>query len=287
MKIDDFYLRTVCGDIALQAPEMNKRTGVEVRALPGVTFQTDLEQEGFPLLSLRKIPMSFVPEQMWMLSGTNTTEWLSRHTKIWDSFTEFDGTITSAYGHRWRHWFRPRVYNAAQISRGDGAVDQINIVLAKLKVDPSSRHAVVMMWDPGTDLIVKQKNVPCPVMFTLNVIHGRLNLHLIIRSNDMVLGFPTDVAGFALLQHILAQKLGVSPGVYTHSISNAHVYENQMYAIEEMRLRRPDRGNVQFTLPADAYKRACDLDDSLVQEIKDGFTNYLPLAAITGIPIAL
>ena len=43
--------------------EKNKRTGHEVKAIPGMHFSIDLEREGFPLLTLRKIPVKmFVAE---------------------------------------------------------------------------------------------------------------------------------------------------------------------------------------------------------------------------------
>lgn len=273
MNINEFYVNMVCNKIAMQPPELNKRTGITVHASPGVMFKTDVINDGFPLLSLRSMPFSFVPEIMWFLSGSNKVEWLSSHTKIWDSFAEENGQVTSAYGFRWRYHF---------------GVDQIELALQKLKADPSSRHAVVMMWDPATDLTVPQKNVPCPYSFTLNIIRGKLHLHLIIRSNDMVLGFPTDVAGFALLLHILAQELRVRPGLLTVSISNAHVYSNQLEAIEEMAYRTYDEfPPVHFRLPENAYARACSLDETLIAEIKAGFSNYNPHPAIKNIPIAI
>lgn len=258
----------------LQTPkEMNERTGIEVRALPGITFQTDLEKEGFPLLALRRLPMSFIPEIMWFLSGNSHTEWLSKHTKIWDLFTNEDGYVSSAYGYRWRHHFD---------------VDQLEVVLDKLKKDKSSRHGVIMMWDPNMDLTVPQKNVPCPYTFTLNIIRGRLHLHLTIRSNDMVLGFPTDVAGFAFLQHILAQHLEVRPGLLTVSISNCHIYENQVEAALEMIDRSTDTLTTTYLqLPQNSLERAMSLDDTLIQDVKSGIIGYNPHEAIKNIPIAL
>ncbi len=253
-------------------PELNLRTGIEVRAMPGATYWTDLYKDGFPLLSLREMPMSFIPEIMWFLSGSNKIDWLSKHTKIWNAFAETNGEVTSAYGFRWRYHF---------------GVDQLELALNKLKRDPSNRHAVIMMWDPATDLTKIQKNVPCPFAFTLNITNGRLNLHLIIRSNDMVLGFPTDVAGFALLTHILAQELNVRPGQLTVSISNAHIYENQMWVIDEMSSRYMELNPVRLELPKNAYRRACDLDEKLIDEIKASFLNYSPQAPIKNIPIAL
>lgn len=291
MNIDVFYKHEVCRRIMARPEELNKRTGEKVRSVPGVMFRTDLELEGFPLLSLRKMPMSFIPEQMWFLSGENKIEWLSKHTKIWDSFAEENGTITSAYGYRWRHHFlvgEPLATDMAKHVKGLGKVDQLELVLNTLKSDPSSRHGVVMMWDPGIDLVMYQKNVPCPYTFTLMIIEDRLHLHLTVRSNDMVLGFPTDVAGFALLQMILAQKLGIKPGIYTHSISNAHVYSMHEDVIKIMDARVPGTSNSPIlTLPLKSYERGCALDDSLIEEIKAGLTGYDPQPVIKGIKIAL
>ena len=277
MKIDAFYQRQM--SILRQVPEeTNKRTGEKVRALPGITFRTKILHDGFPLLSLRKMPWSFIPEQMWFLNGTNRIEWLSKHTKIWDSFAD-DGIVSSAYGTRWRNWFQQGSENKA--------LDQLSTVLEKLRKDPSSRHGVILMWDPEFDLVYAQKNVPCPYTFTLMIIKNRLHMHLIVRSNDMVLGFPTDVAGFALLQCILAQELGVEPGVYTHSISNAHIYSMHDSVVDEMLSREQGTKKVELELPPGSYERACSLDDSLVTDIKCGITGYEPKEAITGIKIAL
>lgn len=270
-KFDSAY-RGVLMDCLGAVPELNARTGKAVHARAGVTFRTDLETDGFPLLSIRKMPWSFVPEVMWMLSGSKSTEWLSSHTKIWDSFTEPDGTVATAYGNRWRHSF---------------GVDQLDITLRKLSEDPSDRHAVVSIWDAREDLTIRRKNVPCPVMFTLNVIGGRLNLHLVIRSNDMMLGNPTDVAGFALLQCMLAQRLKLRRGILTVSISNAHVYGDQVPFAEELLRRDSETARVDLDLPQNSYARACGLDHELVGEIKSAFSGYKPAEALKGIPIAL
>lgn len=263
----------VYNDLLQQPIEINQRTGIGVKALPGIMYRTDLEKEGFPLLSLRRIPFNFVPEIMWFLSGSKNAEWLSKHTKIWDSFKDEDGTISSAYGYRWREHF---------------GLDQLQIVIDKLRHDPSTRHGVIMMWDPYEDSLKKQKNVPCPYTFTLNIIQKRLHLHLTIRSNDMVLGFPTDVAGFALLLEMIAQHLNVRTGVLSVAISNCHIYENQIEAVETMLTRW--KGGVlrpYLNLPENSFVHACALNDFMVKEIKDGIKNYQPYESIKNIPIAL
>ncbi len=257
--------------------EVNKRTGHEVSALPGLHFSHDIEKDGFPLLTLRKIPIKmFVAEQIWFISGARKpADFLREFTKIWDAFTNPADTVTVAYGYRWRKHF---------------GRDQLGNLVKHLQKDNTSRHGVVVTWDPSSDGLggTLRKNVPCPYSFTVNIIGGRLHLHNIVRSNDMVLGFPADVAGFALLQCVLAQKLGVKPGIYSHSISNAHVYDNQYEAVKEMLRRKTAHKAIRIELPKNTYDRAEKKDRKLVEQIAGPLTTqYVPHPAITGLAIVL
>jgi thymidylate synthase len=131
-------------------------------------------------------------------------------------------------------------------------------------------------------------NVPCPYTFTVNIIGGRLNLHNIVRSNDVILGLPHDVAGFALLQAMLAQRLGVELGLYTHSISNAHVYDIHYEAAEDMIKRPSNQPGAKLELPKDSFVRAENKDESLVFEIFENLSSqYQPDEPIKGLRIVL
>lgn len=257
--------------------EVGKRQGVETKAIPGLTFSIDIERDGFPLLTLRKIPIkTMIAEQIWFTSGARKPEdFLREFTKIWDAFTNPGDVLTVAYGYRWRKHF---------------GRDQLRMLIELLQEDPTSRHGVIVTWDPAQDGLggIAKSNVPCPYSFTVNIIGGRLHLHNIIRSNDMILGFPHDVAGFALLQCMLAQHLGVAPGIYTHTISNAHIYEGHYGAARELMKRPTDHKNIILTLPEKSFPRAEKKDVSLVTEIFENLTSqYAPAEAITGLKIVL
>jgi thymidylate synthase len=257
--------------------EVNSRTGHETSALPGLSFSIDIEKDGFPLLSVRKIPTKiFIAEQLWFISGARKPEiFLREFTRIWDDFTNPGDVVTVAYGYRWRRHF---------------GRDQLGKLVKLLQDDPSSRHGVVVTWDPASDGLggVSKGNVPCPYTFTVNIIGGRLNLMNVVRSNDMILGFPHDVAGFALLQLILAQKLGVKPGVYTHTIANAHVYDIHYDAAKEMISRQTPQKKIKITLPENCYERAEAKDRELVEEINQNVVEqYHPGEAIKGLRIVL
>lgn len=258
--------------------DINERTGHETKAVPGLHFSIDMEKDGFPLLTLRKIPVKmFVAEQIWFIAGTRKpADFLREYTKIWDVFTNPADVVTVAYGYRWRKHF---------------GRDQLARLIELLKKEPSSRHGVIVTWDPAQDglsLNNKKKNVPCPYSFTVNIIGGRLHLHNIVRSNDMVLGFPADVAGFALLQHVLAQKLGVRVGVYSHSISNAHVYDNQYDAVKEMLKRKTTHKAIHVSLPKNTFERSEKKDRKLADEIIRNISDqYDPQPAIKGLQVVL
>ncbi len=276
-KFDDVYKSLLKDIIDNGRKEVNTRTGHETAALPGLTFSLDIEKDGFPLLSLRKIPIKlFIAEQIWFISGARKPEiFLRNFTKIWDDFSNPGDVVTVAYGYRWRRHF---------------GRDQIKLLVDLLTKDPSSRQAVIVTWDPASDGLggVSKSNVPCPFTFTVNIIGGRLNLLNVVRSNDMILGFPHDVAGFALLQCILAQKLGVKPGIYTHTIANAHIYDIHYGAAREMIAREPSAGKIKPEIPQNSFDRAEKSDVKLVKEIFDNLAGqYKPQESIKGLKIVL
>ena len=276
-KFDQIYQQQLQSIIENGIAETNERTGHETKALPGLTFSIDIEKEGFPLLTLRKIPIKlFIAEQVWFITGSRKpADFLRKYTKIWDDFTNPNDVVTVAYGYRWRKHF---------------GRDQLGKLVELLQKDPTSRHGVIVTWDPSSDGLggVSKKNVPCPYTFHVGIIGNRLHLHNIVRSNDMILGFPHDVAGFALLQCMLAQKLGVQPGIYTHSVSNAHVYDIHYDVAKEMINRDTNHEKIVCNTPENSYDRAENRDDDLVSEIYSQFKEqYAPGDAIKGLKIVL
>lgn len=163
-----------------------------------------------------------------------------------------------------------------------------------LSRQPGSRHGVVVAWDPADDGLDNsltkryKKNVPCPYTFTVNIVGGKLCFHNIVRSNDMILGFPHDIGGFALLQRILAAKLGVGVGKYTHSISNAHIYDIHYRVAEELAGRKNDHREIEIEAEAGWFDRARKGDIKLVEEIIDQLeSQYQPSPPIKGLKIVL
>jgi len=274
---DQIYQKMLKDIMEVGIREMSERTGLETAAIPGLTFSIDPIKDGFPILTLRKIPIKvFVAEQAWFIMGSRKPEdFLREYTKIWDIFTNPNDVVTVAYGYRWRKHF---------------GRDQLALLIDLLEKEPSSRHGVVITWDPTQDglSLQKKKNVPCPYTFTVNIIGGKLHMHNIVRSNDMVLGFPHDVAGFCLLQYILAQRLGVGVGIYTHTISNAHIYSNHYEGAQEMISRNIEHAKITLKLPENTFEKIEERNketiESIINQVQE---QYHPAPAITGLRIAV
>jgi thymidylate synthase len=274
--VDRLYLETL-GRVYREGETVHsERTGYSTKAVPGITYEIHPAQ-GFPLLTVRKMfPKFFCAETVWFVAGHKHAGFLQQFTKGWDDFLEPDGTVETAYGYRWRHHF---------------GRDQLLDLVEHLRVEPTSRQGVVAMWDPASDGLTapKKKNVPCPFTWTANIIGGKLNLHLVIRSNDMVLGNPNDTADFALLQAMIAQELGVAVGKLTVSISHAHIYENQYAVVEDMLSRQvAPHPEIQCRLPEQSFRRALAADATLVTELVDMFASqYVPGPPMQKVQIAL
>ena len=281
-KFDEIYKGMITDILTRGTEETNRskqagseRATYKTKAIPGMHFSIDLEKDGFPLLTLRKIPIkAFVAEQAWFILGSRKPEDLLRnYTKIWDEFTNPGDVVTVAYGYRWRKHF---------------GRDQLKLLIDLLEKEPGSRHGVVVTWDPAQDglSLVKKKNVPCPYTFTVNIIGGRLHLHNMVRSNDVMLGLPFDVAGFALLAHILAQKLKIKPGIYSHSISNAHIYDSHYPGAEEILKRENNHKKIVLTLPDKTFERMEKRDGAVIEKIIENLSSqYTPMDPIKGMKV--
>jgi thymidylate synthase len=212
------------------------RTGIDTLSCFAEHYSVNLGR-GYPLLTTKKVNFkSMLYEVLWYLSGEDHIRNLRQHTKIWDAWADENGNLETAYGRYWRR------FPSAQINPTTGAyevleIDQIGKVIELLKTDPSSRRMVVTAWEPGNAL--DSKLPPCHYTFVFNVEGRKLNCHLTQRSGDIALGIPFNLAAYALLTQILAQETGFEPGLFSHTIVDAHIYVNHIEGLKQQLRRTP------------------------------------------------
>lgn len=230
------------------------RTGTDTLSSFAEFYKVDLE-EGFPLLTTKKVYIrSVLLELLWYLRGEDHIRWLrdEQNVHIWDAWADESGHVGPIYPVLWRRYpmwedARGRGYvpQRERSSKGAAAsdgmrlreVDQLRNAIEMLRTQPESRRIVVNAWHPG--LLAEMALPPCHILYVFNVSDGRLNCHLTQRSGDIALGIPFNLACYAALTQAVAQETGLRPGVFAHTIVDAHIYVNHIDGLREQLTREP------------------------------------------------
>jgi thymidylate synthase len=135
------------------------------------------------------------------------------------------------YGYQWRHWEK-FVWDEDSKTYRKLHVDQIKNAVDLIKKNPDSRRIIVSAWNVAD--IERMALPPCHAFFQFYVANGRLDCQLYQRSADVALGVPFNIASYALLLSMMAAECGLTPGVFVHTLGDAHIYLNH---VEGLRLQ--------------------------------------------------
>lgn len=214
------------------------RTGTGTISMFGLQAKYDL-RDGFPLLTTKKVKFDGVlRELLWFLRGsTNINDDLVQYTPIWNAWADESGELGPIYGYQWRKW--PKFeWDPKTESYKKGHIDQIQNVIDQIKNNPDSRRLIVSAWNVSD--IDKMALPPCHMMFHFYVSQtGRLDLQLYQRSADMALGVPFNIASYALLLMMVAHECNLTPGIFTHTFGDAHIYLDHLDGLQKQLLRTP------------------------------------------------
>lgn len=229
------YLELV-REVLENGEEKGDRTGTGTISLFGAQKKYDL-REGFPLVTTKKVIVkSMLYELLWFLKGaTNINDGLKPHTSIWDAWAAEDGSLGPVYGYQWTKWekFTPKGddrYEKTHINQIQNAIDLI-------KNNPDSRRIIVNAWNVAD--IDRMALPPCHLLFQFYVVNGRLDCQLYQRSADIALGVPFNIASYSALMIMMAQECSLTPGIFTHTIGDAHIYKNHVEGLKEQLTREP------------------------------------------------
>jgi thymidylate synthase len=167
-------------------------------------------------------------EFLWYFMGRNDVDYISKYAKFWQSIQNEDGTVNSSYGYL--------LFN----NKNDHGLTQYQWALESLVKDMDSRQAVLHF-----NLPIHQrhsnKDFVCTMYGIFQIRENRLNFTVHMRSNDVILGLPTDIAFFATLQSQMLSHLrahgaytDLELGTYTHIANSFHIYERHFDLAEQM-----------------------------------------------------
>ena len=139
-------------------------------------------------------------------------------------------------------------------------------------------------------MVVDKVALPsCHCFMQFEVKDKRLSCLVYLRSNDLFLGAPLNLASYALLTHILAAVTGLQPGNLVYTVGNAHVYKNHLNQVKQQ-LARPNRPlptlkmdflAISKIYPASSTTTAVVPNFSLLTRQHFTLADYCPLATIT------
>lgn len=240
------YLRAL-----MEAGDVFEGRNGETRAGFGCSVRVDL-REGFPLTRLRKLPWKNICREFLFDIGFNTNvEALGPAKHFWDFLADENGELgASAYCRQWRQWpaSAPGTEFPNETLVTDRSVDQLKDVIVKLIESPNSRHGTVITHNPTA---VNPACPPCHIgMQFMPAKDGWLDLMVPARSNDMVVGFPLDIARYAIMLKVVAALTKKTARFVYMPSANSHIYENCYHLVEVM-LKRSWKDECRVTLSHD------------------------------------
>lgn len=204
--------------------ESSDRTGTGTLSLFGEKMEFDLN-EGFPLLTTKKLSFkNIATELIWFLKGDTNAKYLDdMNNTIWKEWTNEDNDLPHTYAKQWRHFGG---------LDSEYTVDQIANVIKNIKENPYGRRHIVSAWNPLT--VDHAALPPCHMFFQFYVRDNKLSLLFYMRSNDMFLGNPYNIASYALLCHIVAFLTGFEVGKLVYMCGDCHLYTNHIEQAKEL-----------------------------------------------------
>ena len=242
----------LCRKVLAEGSKKEDRTGTGTISYFGYQMRFDLS-EGFPLLTTKKVHLkSIIHELLWFITGdTNIKYLVDNGVRIWndwpyakfqkspeykgetmdefvekvktdDEFAKKWGDLGPVYGRQWRNF---------------GGVDQLANLISEIKNNPTSRRLIISAWNPP--LIKEMALPPCHAFMQFYVNDGKLSCQLYQRSGDIFLGIPFNIASYSLFTMMIAQVCGLKPGVFVHTIGDAHIYLNHLEQVNTQLERTP------------------------------------------------
>ena len=152
-------------------------------------------------------------EWKWYLSEDNSIgklgEIYGTIPQIWYKMADAAGKVNSNYGWQW------------------GRNNQIDYIVDLLKNNKDTRQAAISIYD-AKEHDCYSKDTPCTYAVQFTILHDRLNMCVVMRSNDLWYGFCNDQYCFSKLQEMISLELGIETGTYYHFAHNMHLYNDKI-----------------------------------------------------------
>lgn len=257
------------------------RTGTGTLSLFAQTFELDVS-ERFPMLTTKRVFWKGVVEELlFFISGSSDTKILeNKGVNIWKGNTskEFlksrnlhyyrEGEYGPSYGYQWRHFGKKYDRLSEQEYKDElgtfkneyQGVDQLKEAINLIKTDPTSRRILVSAWNPECLRIVPLPSCHYCFQFYVEPEERKLSILVNMRSCDVFLGLPFNIASYSLLLYIVARICDLKPSKVTFMLGDTHIYQNHVEQCKEQLSRIPRR------FPKLKIEEIKDIDDYVAED---------------------
>ena len=214
----------------------------------------------FPLLTTKRVFFrGIVEELLWFLRGsTNSKELEAMGINIWkgNSSREYldsmglygypEGELGPIYGYQWRSF--------------NGQIDQLKYLLEELQLK-NSRRAFISAWNPVQ--LKDQALPPCHISYNFYKNDDEyLSCMMYMRSADLFLGVPFNIASTTLFTMIIAKVMNMKVKEVCVTICDNHIYDEHRDQVKEQLTKE------RFEFPQLIITKEIDTNLSIDEKIK-------------------
>ena len=186
----------------------------DTKALFNIGFTLEKPEENYIVNEERDWKLRYAEaEWEWYLSGNPSIHKLKeiygKIPPIWCHMADSNGLVRSNYGRQGYYYL------------------QIDYVVAKLRNVKDTRHAAISIYD-AKEWRSYRKDTPCTYAVQFTILNNRLNMAVLMRSNDLWYGFCNDQYQFNRLQKMIADRLKIETSNYTNQCHNLHLYNDKL-----------------------------------------------------------
>lgn len=250
--------------------QFNTRTNKLCRVLVGYQLQYNMA-DGFPAITTKKLAFNNMKGELlgFFRGYDNAADFRALGCTVWDqNANETQAWLNNpnrkghddlgrVYGKQWTDWKDRRVVateqerDALQLNGYtqklhdpeqhawlmERDINQLENALRTIIINPSDRRVIVSGWNPAE--FDQMALPPCHMDYRFVAFEDTKVLHVVmtIRSWDLFLGAPFNIASTSLFLAIMARLAGYTPGTVTIQATNAHLYEDHFDQVKEILTR--------------------------------------------------
>lgn len=176
-----------------------------------------------------------VGEFLWYWQGKKDLKTMLYYNKRMEDFSDDGETLNSCYGYLLR--------NARGLDGNE--INQWELAKNTLLNDKDSRRCVLQIHQPTHQSMASRpggtRDVPCTLSMQFFIRNGQLDLHVHMRSNDIIWGLTYDLFSFTLFQECMLLELqkhnlfsDLKMGKYYHTAGSLHLYERHFKLADQI-----------------------------------------------------